>query len=594
MPLRRCVDQVRSGVSKVFGQSEYDVTPGQALRRCWWSFAGVGIASALINVLYLTGSFFMLQVYDRVLPSQSIPTLVALGLLALMLFGFQGLFEVARSRMLVRIAASIDEVMNARIFRAMIQLPLKTKTTGDGLQPLRDFDQIRTFLSGMGPPAFFDLPWLPFYVAICFMFHPAIGWMAILGASVLAVLTFLTNFNARSQSKLASEAASARNAYASTSQRNAEVIRVMGMSGRVTQIWEKKNGEYRAMMSKASDVGNGYAAVSKVFRMALQSGILGVGAVLVIQGEATAGIMIAASILTARALAPVELAIANWKSFINTRQSWARTNELINAIPEIPLPLRLPEPKEMLRVEKLAGGAPSGRTVIFSDVDFLVPAGSAVGVIGTSASGKSSLARAILQLWPTARGSVRLDGAELNQWSPDELGKFIGYLPQDVELFSGTIAQNISRFAEDATPAAILAAAKAARVHELVVRLPNGYETEIGDGGALLSAGQRQRVALARALYGDPFLVLLDEPNSNLDADGEQALGEAILGVRARGGIVLVIAHRPSVLSSVDLILVMAGGRMEAFGPKEEVLGRVLRKPERQLSVVVDAGKAGA
>ena len=575
-------------------ESGAGMTLSLALRRCWWAFIGVGLASGLLNILYLTGSFFMLQVYDRVLPSHSVPTLVALSLLALMLYIFQGVFELGRSRMLTRIAASLDEAMNVRIFSAMVQLPLRTKVSGDGLQPLRDFDQIRSFLSGMGPPALFDLPWLPLYLVICFLFHPVIGWLAIFGVIVLAGLTCLTNAKSSNHSKMTAEAANLRNAYAMTSQRNAEVINAMGMVSSVSRMWEEKNSSYRALMNNSSDVSNGYATVSKVFRLALQSAVLAAGALLVMDGAASGGIIIAASILTSRALAPVELAIANWKSFTNARHAWKRTNDLLNAIPENAMPLQLPKPKRSMTVESLAGVAPGGRSLIFSDVSFALEAGSAVGVIGMSASGKSSLARVLLQLWPAARGTVRFDGAELHQWSLDDIGKFIGYLPQDVELFNGTIAQNIARFADDATPGAIIAAAKAARVHELIVRMPKGYETDIGDGGTLLSAGQRQRIALARALYGDPFLVILDEPNSNLDAEGEQALAEAITSVCARAGIVLVIAHRPSVLSSVNLVLVMNAGRMEAFGPKDEVLGRVLRKPERQLSVVVDVTKAGA
>ncbi|MBD9388224.1 type I secretion system permease/ATPase [Agrobacterium sp. AGB01] len=565
-----------------------NVTTGEALRRSWWSFVAVGVASALINILYLTGSFFMLQVYDRVLPSKSIPTLVSLCLLALILYLFQGWFEVIRSRMLVRIAASLDEVLNGRVFQAMLQMPFKARMPGDGMQPLRDFDHIRNFLSGMGPPAFFDLPWMPFYVAICFLFHPLVGWLAIFGAVVLACLTFMTNWSSRKHSKLANEYSNARNGYALLSLRNAEVIRAMGMSGRITKAWQEKNSAHRALMCTTSDVGNGYAAISKIFRLALQSAVLAVGALLVMDGSASAGIMIAASILTSRALAPVELAIGNWKGFIGARDAWRRTSEVLAATAEQSPPLQLPAPRNVLAVEKLAGSAPASKNLIFVDIDFKVHAGSAVGIVGMSASGKSALARVLLQLWPTVRGSVRLDGAELSQWSAEDLGRYIGYLPQDVELFNGTIAENIARFAEDADPKAIIAAAKAARIHEMVIRLANGYDTEIGDAGTLLSAGQRQRVALARALYGDPFLVILDEPNSNLDADGEQALSEAILGVRARGGIVLVIAHRPSVLSSVDLVMVMNGGRMNAFGSRDEVLGRVVSKPERQLQVVID------
>ncbi|PLU46803.1 type I secretion system permease/ATPase [Sinorhizobium medicae] len=565
--------------------------PASALRDCRTAFIGVAIASALVNVLYLTGSFFMLEVYDRILPSRSIPSLVALSLLALLLYAFQGAFELVRGRMLVRIAGALDESLNGRIYRAIVKAPLKLRMQGDGLQALRDFDQVRSFLSGAGPAALFDLPWLPFYIAICFLFHPVIGLVAIIGGLVLMLLTYLTNRGTQAPARKASEAGGLRNAFAQASQRNAEVVHAMGMSARLTAMWERRNTEFRDENRRTSDIGNGYGALSKVFRMALQSCVLAAGAVLVIRGEASPGIIIAGSILTARALAPVELAIGNWRGLVAARQSWQRLKELLKALPEADAPLQLPTPRDRLTVEGLASGPPAAQRLILSDVNFTVGAGGAVGVIGPSASGKSSLARAILGIWPAYRGSVRLDGAALDQWDSDELGKHIGYLPQDVELFAGTIAQNICRFAEDATPDAIVAAAKAARVNDLILRLPNGYDTEIGDGGMTLSAGQRQRVALARALYGDPFLVVLDEPNSNLDAEGEQALSEAIMSVRSRGGIVIVVAHRPSALASVDLVLMMNEGRMQAFGPKEQVLGQVLRpqQVERQNSLKIVA-----
>ncbi|MCV9966602.1 type I secretion system permease/ATPase [Pararhizobium sp. BT-229] len=563
--------------------------PGEALRNCKTAFLGVFIASALVNILYLTGSFFMLEVYDRVLPSRSIPTLIALCLLALLLYAFQGAFELVRSRMLVRIAGALDEAMSARIYRSVVQAPLKLRTQGDGLQALRDFDQVRAFLSGTGPAAFFDLPWLPFYIGICFLFHPLIGVVAIVGSIILIILTFLTNRGTQGPSKKAAEAGNHRNAFAQSSQRNAEVMQAMGMLGRMSQLWDERNNNYREQNRETSDVGNGYGAVSKVFRMALQSAVLATGAVLVIEGLASPGIIIAGSILTARALAPVELAIGNWRGFVSARQSWQRLKDLLKALPERDAPLELPVPKERLSAESLAGGPPGAQRLTFADVNFTVKAGSALGVIGPSASGKSSLARALIGIWPSFRGSVRLDGAALDQWDTDRLGRHIGYLPQDVELFSGSVAQNIARFSETATPDSIVSAARAARVHELILKLPNGYETEIGEGGTSLSAGQRQRVALARALFGDPFLVVLDEPNSNLDADGEQALSEAIMTVRARGGIVIVIAHRPSALAAADMVLMMNEGRMQAVGPKDEVLAQILRKENRQPQIASPA-----
>jgi len=571
--------------------SSSSANPASALRDCRTAFIGVGIASALVNILYLTGSFFMLEVYDRVLPSRSIPSLIALCLLALLLYGFQGVFELIRGRMLVRIAGALDESLSGRIYRALIKAPLKLKMQGDGLQGLRDFDQVRSFLSGTGPSALFDLPWLPFYVSICFLFHPVIGMVAVAGGMILTLLTYLTNRGTQMPAKKAAEAGGYRNAFAQASQRNAVVVQAMGMSGRMTERWERSNAEYRDENRRTSDIGNGYGAMSKVFRMALQSGVLAAGAVLVMKGQASPGIIIAGSILTARALAPVELAIGNWRGLVSARQSWQRLKELLKALPETETPLALSGPQERLSVEALASGPPAAQRLVVADVTFTMRAGSALGVIGPSASGKSSLARAIIGVWPAYRGSVRLDGAALDQWDSDALGKHVGYLPQDVELFAGTVAQNIARFAPNATSEAIVAAAKAARVNDLILRLPNGYDTEIGEGGMALSAGQRQRVALARALYCDPFLVVLDEPNSNLDAEGEQALSEAIMNLRTRGGIVVVIAHRPSALASVDFVLMMQEGRMQAFGPKEEVLGKVLRQQQTPAPLKIVEGQ---
>ncbi len=563
--------------------------PAEALWRCKAAFIGVFIASALVNILYLTGSFFMLEVYDRVLPSRSIPSLIALCALALLLYAFQGAFEMVRGRMLVRIAGSLDEAMSARIYRSIVQAPLKLRTQGDGLQALRDFDQVRSFLSGTGPAAFFDLPWLPFYIGICFMFHPWIGYVAVIGSLILIALTFLTNSGTQGPSKKASEAGNHRNAFAQASQRNAEVMQAMGMLGRMSQLWDLRNNNYREQNRKTSDVGNGYGALSKVFRMALQSAVLATGAVLVIEGLASPGIIIAGSILTARALAPVELAIGNWRGYVACRQSWQRLKDLLKALPERDAPLELPAPRDRLSAEALAGGPPGAQRLTFAEVNFTLKAGSALGIIGPSASGKSSLARALIGIWPSFRGSVRLDGAALDQWDGDRLGRHIGYLPQDVELFAGTVAQNIARFSENASSESIVEAARAARVNDLILKLPNGYETEIGEGGAALSAGQRQRVALARALYGNPFLVVLDEPNSNLDAEGEQALSEAIMSVRNRNGMVIVIAHRPSALAAVDMVMMMNEGRMQAFGPKEEVLSQILRKENRQPQITSPA-----
>jgi PrtD family type I secretion system ABC transporter len=549
-----------------------------SLSACRKAFLGVGLVSGMINLLYLTGSFFMLQIYDRVLPSRSVQTLVGLAILAATLYAFQGILDVIRGRIIVRIGAFLDENVSGRVYDTIIRLPLKTKTAGDGLQPLRDLDQLRGFLSGGGPLALFDLPWMPVYLGICFIFHVWIGVAALVGALILVALTISTELRTRGPMKEAIGFASQRNVLAEAARRNAEVLQAMGMATRSAGRWGEANAKYMNAQRRASDVAGGLGAISKVLRMLLQSAVLGIGAYLVIQQEATAGIIIASSILTSRALAPVELAIANWKGFVAARHGWRRLSELLHKLPREDESMALPQPRAQLSVENIAVNPPGEQKVILVDIAFALKAGQGLGIIGPTASGKSSLARALVGVWHPARGKVRLDGAALEQWSAEELGRHIGYLPQDVELFAGTIAENIARFEPDANPDSIIAAAKAANVHELILRLPDGYETEIGENGQALSAGQRQRLALARALYKDPFLVVLDEPNSNLDAEGETALTQAILGIRARGGIAVVVAHRPSALAGVDIVLVMGNGRAQSFGPKDEVM-RKLRQP---------------
>ncbi|AYC99559.1 type I secretion system permease/ATPase [Neorhizobium sp. NCHU2750] len=557
---------------------ESNTSASKVFARCRVGLLTVGVASALINILYLTSSFFMLQVYDRVIPSRSIPTLVALGLLALLLYLFQGAFELARSRMLARIAGVFDEELGDRVFRTAVRMPVRGGGPTDGMGAMRDFDQVRSFLSSAGPPAFFDLPWLPFYVLICFLFHPVIGFIAIGGAVILTILTYLTNRATQTISREVHEAGGRRGALLEAVHRNAEVVEAMGMARDLSRSWSQLNDRYRRSHLQNSDVSNGYSTLSKIFRIALQSGVLAAGAVLVIENQASAGIIIAASILTSRALAPVEQAIANWRGFVSAQQSWRRLRQNLDALADAPLPLKLAQPQRTLRVEGLASGPPGRRDIIVSNIAFAAEAGDAIGVIGPSASGKSSLARALTGIWPNHRGSVRLDGATLDQWSDEDRGRLVGYLPQDIELFSGTVGENIARFRADAQDEAIVEAAKAAGVHELILKLPNGYATEVGPSGSMLSAGQRQRIALARALYANPFLIILDEPNSNLDVEGEGALAKAIVNVRNRGGIAIIIAHRPSALSGVNLVLMMNEGQMAAFGPRDEVLAKVLRR----------------
>lgn len=558
-------------------------------RRILW---GLALFSGLSNLLMLTGSFFMLQVYDRVLPGRSVPTLLALLTLAIVLYLFQGGLDLVRSRISVRVGRYFDEQLGTRVFDSLVRMPLKTRGDGDGLQPLRDLDQVRGFLASGGPTALFDLPWMPVYLGICFLFHFWIGVTALVGAVVLVGITILTEVRTRGPARAFSMLGVSRNALAAEGRRNAEVLQAMGMRGEAAKRWQDVNSKYLAAHERASDVASGLGGASKVFRSILQSAVLAVGAYLVINQESTAGIIIAGSILTARALSPVEIAIANWKAFVSARQSAQRLNKLLKLLPKEDEPLALPAPTETLVVEQLYVAAPDSDRQILADVSFKLHGGQAVGIIGPSGSGKSTLARALVGVWPRLRGRIKLDNAALDQWSNDALGQHIGYLPQDVELFEGSIARNISRFEPNANAAKVLDAAKAAGVHDLILSFPEGYATKVGEGGVTLSAGQRQRIGLARALYGDPFLVVLDEPSSNLDADGEKALTEAIGNVRQRGGILVVIAHRPKALEAVDLVLVIGGGRAQMFGPKDDVLKKVLRPPVA-LNVVAD-NKGGA
>jgi ATP-binding cassette subfamily C protein len=545
---------------------------GHALRACRGAFVSVGLMSCIINLLYLTGSIFMLEIYDRVLPSRSVPTLIALVILAGGLYMAQGVLDLIRGRILGRIGTALDEALNARVFQTVVRLPLVMGGRSDGLQPLRDLDNIRGFLGGMGPSAFFDLPWLPFYLAICFAFHVLIGVTALVGALLLVTLTLITEHMSRQPAREAMMLASRRNDVAAASRRNAEVLVAMGMTSRLTARWSEANDNYLAGHQSASDVSGGLGVIAKVMRMMLQSALLGVGAYLVIHQEATAGIIIAGSILSARALAPVDLAIAHWKSFAAARQSWDRLNRLLEQIPVLPTPMLLQNPSSRLSVEAISIVAPGDQKVIVQDVSFALTAGQGLGVIGPSGSGKSSLVRALVGVWLPFRGKVRLDGATLDQWSSDGLGQYVGYLPQGVELFAGTLAQNVCRFDPLARSEAIIAAAKQAGVHDMIISIRDGYNTQVGEQGAALSAGQPQRVALARALYGDPFLIVLDEPNSNLDSEGDEALTRAVRAARERGAMVVVVAHRPIGIEAVDQILVLKDGRMQAFGPKEQVL----------------------
>lgn len=555
------------------------MTIRKALARAWFAFLGVGFFSAVINALVLTGSFYMLQVYDRVLPSRSVPTLIGITVLLALLYAAYGALDFARVRALSRIGLGVDRQLRARVIEAVLLVPLRARQGGDALQPVRDLDQVRSFLSGLGPTALFDMPWLPVYVLLIYMLHPVLGIFAISAAVLLVALTVMTEIKTKGPSREASKSGSARHAFSDAARRNAEVVRAMGFGQRSIDRWEVLNEKYVADQIAIGDASNGIGTASKVLRLLLQSGILGLGAYLAIKGELSPGALIAGSIILSRALAPIELAIAHWKGFVGMRQGMARLDALLRSMPDNAVQISLPRPSEALTVNDLFVAPPGESLPTISGVSFHLEAGQGLGIVGPSAAGKSTLVRALVDVWqPLPRGgSVRLDGATLDQWTPQALGRDIGYLPQDIELFDGTIAENIARLDPNPPSDAVIAAAKLAGIHEMIVHFPDGYQTRVGEGGAKLSAGQRQRLALARALFGDPFLVVLDEPNSNLDTRGDAALTDAIRSVRQRGGIVIVVAHRPSALAGLDKVLALSKGQVQAFGPRDEVLKSVLR-----------------
>lgn len=539
-------------------------------------FVAIFLFSAVLNILALAGSFFMLLVYDEVLPGRSGATLFGLIILVSIAYFFQGLLEFFRSRIMIQVGALVDRQLSARVFDIVSQFPLRGADSGEGMQPVRDLDQVRSYFSGAGPLALFDLPWVLLYLAILFMFHYQLGLLTLVGAIVLVVLMVMTDRITSARSRAATEISQSRYAIAESSRRNAEVLRAMGMAETIKTQWDRTSDTFLDSNTQLSDAAGGMQIISRIFRIFLQSMVLAVGAWLVINDQASGGIIIASSIISSRALAPIEQTIGQWRALVQARQSLARLDEIMLSFPEELDRTQLPAPEKSLTVANLTTGPPAARKVTAQDISFALQSGQVLGIVGPSASGKSSLIRAIVGIWPVLRGEVRIDGATIDQWTPEMLGPHIGFLPQDVELFDGTVAQNIARFLPDATSDEIITAAKKAGIHDLVLRLPDGYDMVIGANGANLSAGQRQRVALARALFRSPFLVVLDEPNSNLDTEGEIALTKAIGIVKREGAIVIVVAHRPSALAEADLLLFMSEGRTKAYGPRDEVLPKLL------------------
>ncbi|MFO0990749.1 MAG: type I secretion system permease/ATPase [Hyphomicrobiales bacterium] len=548
-----------------------------ALTSCRSGLLSLAVFSCFSNLLMLTGPLFMLQVYDRVLTSGSIPTLLALAALVAVLYAVYGILEFIRSRLLVRVGRIVNDGLRERVFDAVAVQAMRG--AGVRSEPLSDLQTIRQFLQSSGPLAFLDMPWAPVYLALIFAMHSLLGYASLVAAVLLAIIAALNEHVTRKDALESHKATLQANALSDQARTNIEAATVLGMVGQLRRRWAAMQAKALDSQTRASDRGGLLSGLSRTLRLVFQSAILGLGAYLAVKREISPGAMIAASILMSRALAPVEQAVGQWPQFQGFVRSWKRLKEFLAATPPRQPRMQLPRPSGRIAVENLSAFVQGVEKPIIGNVSFALAAGEGLGIIGPTGAGKSTLARALVGVWPLTRGTVRFDGATPDQWDPDILGQSIGYLSQESELFDGTVAENISRFAADPDPQAIVRAAQLADIHELLLEMPDGYNTVIGHGGRRVSAGQRQRIGLARALYGEPTLVVLDEPNANLDAGGEVALVRAIAQVRQRGGTVLVIAHRPSAIASLDKLMVLKDGKVAAFGPKDEILSKVLARP---------------
>lgn len=539
-------------------------------------FVSAGVFSFFINALMLVPAVYMLQVYDRVLASRNETTLYMLSLIVLVFYLLMAGLEWLRARLMVQAGLRLDAELNEKVLSSAFRQNLRQRGA-NAEQATGDLNGVRQFLTGNGLFAFFDAPWAPLFIGVIFLLHPTLGIVSLVGAVLLLGLALWTEHRTQAPLAEANRAGIAANQFAANSFRNAEVVEAMGMFPALRSRWYALHRRMLALQTIASDRAGSISAATRFTRITLQSLILGMGALLVIDGEITPGAMIASSILLGRGLAPVEQAIGAWKQFVGARSAHERLSKLLDDYEPRGEAVELPPPRGEYRVENVVAVAPGGNLPILKGISMHIPAGTVLGVIGPSGSGKSTLARLLVGVWGTAAGVVRLDGADVHAWDKAELGPWLGYLPQDVELFDGTVAENIARFGE-VDSAAVVRAASQAGVHELILRLPEGYETPIGTGGCALSGGQRQRIALARALYGNPSALVLDEPNSNLDDVGESALIEAVKSLKAAGKTVVLITHRTSVLSVVDALVVLRDGKVHAYGAPSEVMA-ALRQP---------------
>lgn len=550
------------------------MTPENAFKQALKAYRSILVSTALfsaaINALMFVGPLYMLQVYDRVLQSRSEITLLALTAIALGMLAVFGILEWIRSRVLVRAGMRFDAMLSAPLFNRVVTGTL-TQPQSKSEFALMDIDRLREFLTGSGLIAICDVPWAPIFLVICFFFDPLIGWVATGGAVIIFILAILNEVITRKSLGQANRHSQTAQHFANTTLQNVEVIRALGMESSLRGRWSEMHRKMLELQATASDRAGVLLSMSKFVRMGLQVAILGTGAYLVLQGKITPGMMIAASIMMGRALAPVDQVVGQWKQFVGARQAYARLKQMFESIPGEEERTPLPTPVGRVSAEQLVIAPPGSRTPIVQGVSFEIAPGESMALVGPSGAGKSSLVRALVGVWVPLAGAVRIDGSELAHWNRSELGDYLGYLPQTVELFAGTVAENIARF-KDAEPADVILAAQRAGVHELIQSLPDGYETQIGVGGQQLSGGQRQRVGLARALFGDPAVILLDEPNANLDMEGEEALVHSLKGCKERGRTLIFVSHKMGLLALSDRALIMADGRMRAFGPTREVL----------------------
>lgn len=555
-------------------------------RALYWT---VALFSLFANLLMLTGPMYMLQVYDRVLGSGSEETLIALSILVVFLYATMGILDYTRGRIMARVGARFQDALDRRVFDAVVR---KSAIAPDARTnaSLADLEAVQRLLTSPVLMAMFDMPWTPIFFAAIFIFHPMLGWLAVSGAAVLVLITIANQLLSKNAQAKAGMAGQTAGSIADQIRTEAEMVQAMGMRGAAFDRWQKARAEALESQIRATDVGGTFTSMTKTLRLFLQSAMLGLGAYLVLQGEMTPGAMIAGSILLGRALAPVEMTLNQWPLVQRGREGWQNLALLLGAVaPELPR-TALPKPAAKLAAKNLTVVPPGERQASLKSINFNVEPGQAVGVIGPSGAGKTTLARTLTGVWPPAGGYIRLDGAALDHYGPEVLGQHIGYLPQRVQLFDGTIAENIARLSSQPDAAKVVAAAKKAAAHEMILELPKGYDTHVSAGQVRLSGGQMQRIGLARALYDDPVILVLDEPNSNLDNVGSQALNHAIRAMKADARSILIMAHRPAAIQECDMLLVLDGGMRMAFGPKDEVLAGMVKNARAIKSAPADSG----